>query len=473
MSRSSLPRWARTVALALAAILAQPVLASASAAADEVHDRLGAVPGMRFIGESTNEVPAGYRYFTYVYRQPVDHRNPGGASFEQRIRFMHRGFDRPVIGETEGYVLWPKPYRLDLTRTVDGNQITIEHRYFASSKPAGPLDWSKLDIWQAATDHHRVIQALRKVYGRKWITTGGSKSGMASVYHRRFYPDDVDATVPYVAPSDANEADDTGQVTHFDTVGSEECRTRVRAFQRRALTLRDEVVPRLQKDADAKGQTYRIFGGVDRSYEYAVSHLPWGLWQSGDSEANCRLIGPADASADQVYEWAVKDGITLAVHDKYLVEGGYLPFRYQAATQLGSATLPTWYLKDLLRHIPSQARDFVPRDIPVTFDTKAMSDVHEWVLRHADRMLFVYGANDPWSGEKFELGEHVKDSYVVTVAGQNHGAEIYHLPKEEADRYNALIRSWAGVGAEARTAGTRFVPGLDDVRPHRMPGLFG
>ena len=67
------------------------------------------------------------------------------------------------------------------------------------SAPAS-MDWSKLDIWQAATDHHRLVTALKPLYPARWISTGASKGGMASVYHRRFYPADVTATIAYVAP---------------------------------------------------------------------------------------------------------------------------------------------------------------------------------------------------------------------------------------------------------------------------------
>ena len=56
-----------------------------------------------------------------------------------------------------------EPYRSEPTRLVDGNQISVEQRFFTPSRPE-PADWSKLTIWQAATDHHRLVAALKPIY---------------------------------------------------------------------------------------------------------------------------------------------------------------------------------------------------------------------------------------------------------------------------------------------------------------------
>ena len=73
----------------------------------------------------------------------------------------------------------------------------------------------KLNIWQAATDHHRIVEALKPLYAGKWISTGASKGGMTSIYHRRFYPGDVDGTVAYVAPNDVVNGEDSAYDRFF------------------------------------------------------------------------------------------------------------------------------------------------------------------------------------------------------------------------------------------------------------------
>ncbi|WNG31553.1 hypothetical protein F0U62_16010 [Cystobacter fuscus] len=70
------------------------------------------------------------------------------------------------------------------------------HLLGGASRPASN-DLGLLTVQQAAGDYHRVIGAFKPLYSGHWLTTGGSKGGLAAVFHRAFYPDDVDATVAY------------------------------------------------------------------------------------------------------------------------------------------------------------------------------------------------------------------------------------------------------------------------------------
>ncbi|HOE25921.1 MAG TPA: S28 family serine protease, partial [Bacteroidales bacterium] len=130
-------------------------------------------------------------------RQPVDHRNPDGPQFTQQVFLYYAGADRPVVVETEGY--GARGGRNELASILNANLIRIEHRYFEESTP-DPVDWQYLTTWQAATDHHRIIELFKPVFRGKWATTGISKGGQTVMFHRYYYPDDVDVSVPYVAP---------------------------------------------------------------------------------------------------------------------------------------------------------------------------------------------------------------------------------------------------------------------------------
>src|SRR4029453_18614710 len=94
-----------------------------------------------------------------------------------------------------------------LRNPPQANQPPPGHRYFEPSRP-DQTDWSFDSIRQSATDEHRIIEQLKSIYTARWLTTGHSKGGMTAVYHRRFFPDDVDATVAYVAPISFSRADD-------------------------------------------------------------------------------------------------------------------------------------------------------------------------------------------------------------------------------------------------------------------------
>ena len=77
--------------------------------------------------------------------------------------------------------------------------IFVEYRYFLESTPE-PKDWQYLTAENSADDLHAITTAFKNIYPGKWIATGISKGGQTTLLYRTFYPDDVDISVPYVAP---------------------------------------------------------------------------------------------------------------------------------------------------------------------------------------------------------------------------------------------------------------------------------
>lgn len=465
MSRSLLG-----VALLLSAMATPISAASATTSTDEVRSRIEKVPGISFVSETTQDVLKGFRALVYKYRQPVDHRNPGKGTFDQRFVLLHRDFERPTVVNTGGYMLFGTgAYRNEPTRLVDGNQVDIEHRYFGQSIPAGKVNPRTLSIWQSATDHHRLITALRKVYGARWISTGHSKAGMSAVYHRRFYPQDVDGTVPYVAPNDVNDRDDSAYARFLDQVGTAECRRRTLAFQREVLRRRNEVRVLFDKAAAEHGYTYRRVRGSDHALELQIAEFAWALWQSGLGATDCDKVPSAGDSAQVLFDYLQK---TLDPVASYADQNqqDFLGYYYQAGTQLGWADSPVDRLKDLLKYEYRGARDYVPDDIPMAFQPKAMADIDSWVRTGGNRLLFVYGSNDPWSVERFALGHGTRDSAVHTVPGASHGAVLAGLPATEQAAATAMIRRWAGLSGRTERISAPL-PALDRPRPV-PPGVF-
>src|SRR5262245_3169358 len=77
--------------------------ATAGTAAPEILDCLAGVDGLSF-AEETSEID-GYRYFELDFQQPVDHDDPAGPQFSQRMRLYHRDETAPLVVATEGYHL--------------------------------------------------------------------------------------------------------------------------------------------------------------------------------------------------------------------------------------------------------------------------------------------------------------------------------------------------------------------------------
>ncbi|WP_051162970.1 S28 family serine protease [Nocardia brevicatena] len=225
----------------------------ACADTDDIRARIQAIPGLRLVSE---ESTSSGLFFELVIRQPVDHRHPERGDFEQRLTLLHKSTGHPMVVYTGGYDLnRDRAFRAEPTEIVAGNQIAIEHRYFGASRPT-PLDWSHLDIRQAAGDQHRVIEALRMIYQGAWISAGVSKGGMAAVYHRRFYPDDVVGTVAYGAPDNTDDGDSTAYDLFVEQVGTPACRAALATVQRRILLQRNEVADLLSDWAWREGYTF-------------------------------------------------------------------------------------------------------------------------------------------------------------------------------------------------------------------------
>ncbi|MBR8641808.1 aminopeptidase [Streptomyces tuirus] len=429
-----------TLSTAGAATAAEPEAGTA-----DIKERLLSIPGMSLIEEKPY---AGYRFFVLNYTQPVDHRRPSKGTFQQRISVLHKDVNRPTVFFTSGYGLNTNPSRSEPTRIVDGNQVSLEYRFFTPSRPQ-PADWSKLDIWQAASDQHRVFKALKSVYGKNWISTGGSKGGMTATYYERFYPRDMDGVVAYVAPNDVVNKEDSAYDRFFARVGTQECRDRLNAVQREALVRREPLEKKYAAYAEENGLTFKTIGSLDRAYEAVVLDYVWGFWQYSLLQ-DCDQI-PADAKKatdDEI--WNSID--TISGFTFYADQGltPYTPYYYQAGTQLGAPTIHFPHIeKKYIRYGYQPPRNFVPRDIPMKFQPSAMRDVDTWVRHNARHMLFVYGQNDPWGAEPFRLGRGAKDSYVLTAPGMNHGANVAGLVPEEKALATARVLEWAGVASGA------------------------
>ncbi|NGO67361.1 S28 family serine protease [Streptomyces boncukensis] len=435
-------RWVLSLVVLIGTVTVGTASASAAPAAKtDIKDRILAIPGMSLIEEKPVD---GYRFFVLNYKQPVDHRRPWRGSFEQRISILHKGADRPTVFYTSGYGLSTDPRRSEPTQMTDGNQVSMEYRFFTPSRPKS-ADWSKLTIWQAASDQHRIFKALKRIYGKNWISTGASKGGMTATYYRRFYPRDMDGTVAYVAPNDVRNKEDSAYYDFFENVGTKQCRDRLNTAQHEIFERRDEMVPRLEKWAEKNDYTFKRAGSVDKAFELVAQDIVWGYWQYHLLD-DCDSVPGENASTDTLYKWGDEVGGWSAGTDQGMEY--YTPYYYQAGTQLGSPDYEEPLLDDVRKYpglnVP---RTYVSRDIPMQFNRhdKAMRDIDRWVRHHSRSMLFVNGENDPWSAEPFRLSWGSKDSALYTAPGANHGANISKLQADDRKSATRMLMKWAGV----------------------------
>jgi hypothetical protein len=191
----------------------------------------------------------------------------------------------------------------------------------------------------------------------------------------------------------------------------------------------------------------------------------WAFWQYS-SVADCADVPPATATDAELYAWI--DGVAgWSFYTDQALEF-YWPYYYQAAAQLGWPSLRFDHLRGLRKH-PGlySAVSALPKELRVRHNPIPMIDVDLWVRTASQRMMFVYGENDPWGAERFAPSR--RDSHLYVAPGANHGANIARLTPAESAEATATLRRWAGLPATAAAPDAlRSVPlPLDDMLERR------
>lgn len=373
--------------------------------------------------------------YEIMITQPIDHNNPDGPKFKEQFFLSHVDKNKPMVIELDGYAINNRTS--ELTRILGCNQIMVEHRYFGESVPE-PFDWKYLDFRQAAADHHKIIQLLKQFYTGKWVSTGISKGGSTVIFHRRFYPDDVDVSVPYVGP--INRSIEDQRVYEFiKDVSTQECRDKVRDFQILCLNKRNELYPMFLKNAEDKGLTYNIVGN-EKAYEYSILEYSFAFWQWNNG--GCTMIPDDSSSIEKIWEHLLANGGVTYFDDKS-IEDNY-PFFYQCYTNYGYYGYDIDPFKDYLHYADGHTPFFIPPGVHPTFDPEPMKDISNWVQNDAKNFIFIYGEVDPWSATGVCLNGKT-NSIKMVLPGGSHRSRIKGFPQKSKDLIYSKLEEWLGV----------------------------
>lgn len=441
----------RTAALLIAAVL--PPIAcrgggSTSGPAQppppalEIDEALRATAGISGVTEVASNI-GGTRFFRFTLSQSVDHTVSGGPTFQQVVTLLYRSSTAPVVLATTGYSISQNPGQGEPTRILAANQITMEHRFFNASTPA-PADWSKLTIEQSAADEHRVVTVLKPLFSGRWLNTGGSKGGMTALFHRRFYPEDVDATLAYVAP--INLANGDARYPPFiESRGSAATSLAIEAWQRATFNKRAAVLALLQADAASKGETF-TFIGADKTLEFAVLESPFILWQYGYADLAAQ-VPPADASAQALYTYLdlVNRGVVATWADSTL--DYYQAYYQQCANQLGYPANKESHLAGLAYPGQDVPAVYPPAGASKAYDGGAsMQDIQAWLSTSAQRVILIYGENDPWTAGALAVpvAAQSRGVWKYIAPGGNHSSKLASLKASDSAQAYALLGQWLG-----------------------------
>lgn len=377
------------------------------------------------------------KYVTY-FTQPLDHRHPEKGSFRQRVIVSHVGFDRPTVIVTEGYgaaYALRSQYREELSKLLNANMIFVEYRYFLESTPE-PKDWQYLTAENSADDLHAITTAFKNIYPGKWIATGISKGGQTTLLYRTFYPDDVDISVPYVAPL-CYGVEDGRHEPFLHKVSTPENRKKIEDFQLEALKRKATLLPRFEKYCSEKNYSFRA--PIEEIYDYSVLEYSFALWQWGTPISS---IPATTASDDEIFSHL----LAISEPGYFTADSPNASFFVQAARELGYYGYDVQPFKQYLSIQSSEGylhRLMLPEELKdMPFDKTLSKKITKFLKKQDPKMIFIYGQNDPWTAAGVTWLKNKKNIHVFIQPNGSHLARISTLPEKEKKEVMELIKQW-------------------------------
>jgi hypothetical protein len=384
------------------------------------------------------EISPGHSYCERQFQidiiQPLDHANPDGESFTQRLYLSHVDESLPVVFFPSGY--WSRATTLyELTEIMACNQIAASHRFYDGAVPDN-LDWQYLTIEQAAGDFHKIVDIFKQIYAGTWVSTGRSKSGMSAVFHRRFFPDDVEATVAYAAPLPLGNPDQR-YMTWLDSQGTEECQNRTKQFQRALLLNRAELEPMLDSYFDDLNTSPCC--DIDIVFEWLVTEYRYTFWQQQNPD--CEAIPDTTASAAEVFSHLIQVCWHASTYSENQSTTS-LAYHYQLLTEFGDIVYDNAHLLDLLNDTDgSTVALLAPQGVDLIFDPTVMPDIVGWLQASGDRIIYIYGGMDYNTAVGIDL-TGAADALKITEPDADHGVLISDLTDQQL--VLSTLESWLG-----------------------------
>jgi len=376
--------------------------------------------------------------YEIMVTQPIDHKNPNGKTFRQRILLSHKSFSSPVIFITDGYsadYAASPTYLNELCKILNANQIFVEHRYFGKSIPE-KIDWQYLMVEQSANDYHAIRELFKNIYPGKWISTGISKGGQTALSYRAYFQNDVDATVAYVAPIN-KEMEDKREEAFLNQVGTKECRDRIFAFQTDLLKNKNALMKPFTKYVEESNSAFTM--KPDVTFDYLVLEYPFSFWQWCGV---CDSIPSVNAGLQQkLYN------LVNIVTPFYYTEKGiesFEAFFYQAYRELGYYNYDERLFPNLLTQNDYPNIALAPQQVKIDFKPETMKFVLDFLTTKAEKVIYIYGANDPWSASAVKPAKNL-DALLIFKDGGCHTTRILNLPEEQRNLVYDKLANWLGI----------------------------
>ena len=371
------------------------------------------------------------------FSQPIDHNDLSKGTFPQRVLLGFVGDLKPVIVELQGYGIYTAKAG-ELANHYKANQLTIEHRYFNNSRPKD-IDWNTLKVEAAAKDQAKIISEIKNALypTAKFVTTGISKGCQTAMAHRRYFPENVDASVCYVGPLNYKR-EDPRVYSFLKNVGTAEERAKIKAFQTLCFKNLDKLLEKLKEAAKEKNMTWEF--GVEKALVYTILEYPFAFWQWG---SNPNYIPLNDVSVDTMYNHLIQISGYGFFEEKAVDD--LQPYFWAALTEQGIYGYETAPFKEYLGTDEVYTFDWAfPEGVTKTYDLKPMQEIKSYLDDTAEKMLFIYGEYDSWSSTAVELNGSAKsrELYKFVKPKGSHTTRIKSFNEEQQKTIYNIIDSW-------------------------------
>lgn len=419
-----------TLLLPLQSVLAETTLSA-------LQQKLQCLPGISHVQPLTTETYA--EKYVFFIEQLLDPQHPEAGSFQQRVILAHAGFDRPTVLVTEGYdarYATHSRYQEELSQLFNANLVFVEYRYFGESMPR-PCNWDYLTVENSLYDLHHVTTTLKQLYPQKWISTGISKGGQTTLFYRSYFPDDVDISIPYVAPLNRSLEDGRHEKFLARQVSTAPNRKRIEQFQLTLLKRKSSLLPLFEQYCADKHYTFRL--PIAEVYDFNVLEYAFAMWQWGTSLDKI----PSLHADDQIL---FKHFISICEPDYFSEQTPYLSFNVQAARELGYYGYDTKPFKPYLTIKSSKdylRRLMLPAELSdIRFDDTLYNKVVKYLQTNDPRMIYIYGGDDPWTASGVTWLKNKKHMKTYVLPGGSHRTRISSFDPQTQEEIKGQIRQW-------------------------------
>jgi hypothetical protein len=286
-------------------------------------------------------------------------------------------------------------------------------------------------------DYHAITTTFKEYYKDKWLSTGIGKGGSTSMFYRAYYPDDVDVSVPYVAPL-CVALEDGRHESFLEQASTKAKRDAVRNYQLLLLERKEVYMPLFEDYCRQKKYTFRQPLSV--IYDYCVLEYAFSFWQWGSPVDK---IPTLEAGDEAVFKYFMS-----SCDPSYFSRGNRLDsFSVQAVKDFGYYG---YNIEPFKKYIKEPLKDYYKKIMlsedwyDVEFDGSTHRKVVDYLTENDPKMIYIYGEWDPWTanGVTWLRDRNKKNIRIFIEPDGSHRARIGTMPKETQKEILDLLQEW-------------------------------